>query len=59
VGEFENTEIRRIFISNRDELTEGAVRISHNVELHNLYPSPIITRMMESKNMRWAGMYIA
>jgi hypothetical protein len=27
----------------------------HNEELHNLYSSPIITRMIKSRTMRWAG----
>jgi hypothetical protein len=26
-----------------------------NEELHNLYSSPSIIRMMESRRMRWAG----
>jgi hypothetical protein len=27
----------------------------HNEELHNLYSSPSIIRMIKSKRMRWAG----
>jgi hypothetical protein len=27
----------------------------HNEELHNLYSSPSIIRMIESRRMRWAG----
>jgi hypothetical protein len=27
----------------------------HNVELHNLYPSPDIIRQIKSRRMRWAG----
>jgi hypothetical protein len=27
----------------------------HNVELHNMYPSPRIFRIIKSKGMRWAG----
>jgi hypothetical protein len=27
----------------------------HNEELHNLYSSPSIIRMMNSRRMRWAG----
>jgi hypothetical protein len=27
----------------------------HNEELHNLYSSPNIIRMIKSKRMRWAG----
>jgi hypothetical protein len=38
----------------RDELT-GDWRKLHNEELHNLYCSPNIIRMMKSRRMRWAG----
>jgi hypothetical protein len=27
----------------------------HNEELHNLYSSPSIIRMIKSRSMRWAG----
>jgi hypothetical protein len=27
----------------------------HNEELHNLYSSPSIIRIMKSRRMRWAG----
>jgi hypothetical protein len=27
----------------------------HNEELHNLYSSPTIIRMIKSRRMRWAG----
>jgi hypothetical protein len=29
--------------------------IRHNEELHNLYPSPSIIRMIKSRRMKWAG----
>jgi hypothetical protein len=48
--EFRN--IRRIFGSKRDEVT-GGWRKLHNEELHNLYSSPSITRMIKSRRMRW------
>jgi hypothetical protein len=38
----------------RDEVT-GEWRKLHNKELHNLYSSPIIIRMIKPKRMRWAG----
>jgi hypothetical protein len=38
----------------RDEET-GGWRKLHNEELHNLYSSPRIIRMIKSKRMRWAG----
>jgi hypothetical protein len=38
----------------RDEVT-GDWRKLHNEELHNLYFSPNIIRMIKSRRMRWAG----
>jgi hypothetical protein len=51
---FENRVLRRIFGPKRDEVT-GDWRKLHNEELHNLYSSPNIIRMIKSKRMRWAG----
>jgi hypothetical protein len=45
--------LRRIFGSKRDEVT-GDRRKFHNDELHNLYSSPNIIRMIKSRRMRWA-----
>jgi hypothetical protein len=50
---FEN-RVLRIFGPRRDEVT-GDWRKLHNDELHNLYSSPNITRMIKSRRMRWAG----
>jgi hypothetical protein len=33
----------------------GTWRKVHNEELHNLYSSPSIIRMVKSMRMRWAG----
>jgi hypothetical protein len=33
----------------------GSWRKLHNEELHNLYSSPNIIRMLKSRRMRWAG----
>jgi hypothetical protein len=33
----------------------GGWRKLHNEELHNLYSSPSIFRMIQSRRMRWAG----
>jgi hypothetical protein len=33
----------------------GDWRKLHNEELHNLYSSPNIIRMVKSRRMRWAG----
>jgi hypothetical protein len=38
----------------RDEET-GGWRKLHNEELHNLYSSPSIIRIIKSRKMRWAG----
>jgi hypothetical protein len=34
---------------------EGCWRKFHNEELHNLYSSPTMIRMIKSRRMRWAG----
>jgi hypothetical protein len=51
---FENRVLRRIFGPKRDEVT-GDLRKLHNEELHNLYSSPNIIRMIKSRRMRLAG----
>jgi hypothetical protein len=51
---FENRVFRRIFGPKRDEVTEGWRKL-HNEELHNLYSSPGIIRMIKSRRMKWAG----
>jgi hypothetical protein len=50
----ENRVLRRIFRAKRDEVT-GDWRKLHNEELHNLYSSPNIIRLIKSGRMRWAG----
>jgi hypothetical protein len=49
---FENRVLRRIFGPRRDEVT-GGWRKLHNEELHNLYSSPSIIRMIKSRRLRW------
>jgi hypothetical protein len=51
---FENRVLRRIFGPKRDRGT-GGWRQLHNEELHNLYSSPSIIRIIMSRRMRWAG----
>jgi hypothetical protein len=51
---FVNRVLRRIFVPKRDEVT-GEWRKLHNEELHNLYSSPNISRMIKSRRMRWTG----
>jgi hypothetical protein len=50
----QNRVLRRIFGPKRDEVT-GGWRKLHNEELHNLYSSSSIIRMIKSRRMRWAG----
>jgi hypothetical protein len=51
---FENRVLRRIFGPKRDVVT-GEWRKLHNEELHDLYSSPSIIRIIKSRRMRWAG----
>jgi hypothetical protein len=50
---FEDRALRRIFGPKRKEVARGW-RTQHNEELHNLYDSPDIVRMIKCKRMRWA-----
>jgi hypothetical protein len=50
---FEN-RVLRIFGPKRDEVTGGWRRL-RNEELHNLYSSPSMIRMIKSRRMRWTG----
>jgi hypothetical protein len=50
----ENRVLRRIFGPKRDEVT-GEWKKLHNEELHNLYSSLNIIRMIKTRRMRWAG----
>jgi hypothetical protein len=45
---------RRIFGPKMDEVIRG-LRKLHTEELHNVYSSPSIIRMMKSRRMRWPG----
>jgi hypothetical protein len=50
---FENTEPRRIFGPKSDDM-RGGWRKLYNEELHKLYSSPSIIRMIKSRRMIWA-----
>jgi hypothetical protein len=50
---FENRVLRRIFGPKRNEVI-GGWRKLHNMELHNIYSSPNIIKMMKSR-MKWFG----
>jgi hypothetical protein len=45
--------LRRIFGPKREE--DGSWRKLHNDELHSLYSSPNIVRVIKPRRMRWAG----
>jgi hypothetical protein len=53
LGVFENRVLRTIFGPKRDEVT-GDWRKLHNEELHDLYSSQSIIRIMKSRRMRCA-----
>jgi hypothetical protein len=48
---FENKVLRRIFVSKKGEVT-GEWRKLHNEELHDLYSSPKIVRVIKSIRTR-------
>jgi hypothetical protein len=54
LGAFENRVLRRIFGPKRDEVT-GEWRELQNEELHDLYSSPNIIRIMKTRRKRRAG----
>jgi hypothetical protein len=45
--------LRRIFGPKREE--DGSCRKLHNDELHNLYSSPNIVKVIKLRVMRWVG----
>ena len=51
--EFKYRILRRRTGSKRDEI--GEWRRLHNEELHSLYRSPNIVRVIKSTRLRWAG----
>jgi hypothetical protein len=50
---FENRVLRRISGPKREE--DRSWRKFHNDELHNLYSSPNIVRVIKSRKMQWVG----
>jgi hypothetical protein len=54
LGVFRNRVLRGIFGPKRDEVT-GAWRLLHNEQLNELYSSPNIVQVINSRRMRWAG----
>jgi hypothetical protein len=52
--EEEEEVLRKIFGPERDEDGSWKKKM-HNDELHSLYSSPTIARMIKSRRMRWVG----
>jgi len=50
---FENI-VMKIFAPKREGIIGGEKEL-HNEELHNLYSSPIIIRVIKSRRLRWVG----
>jgi hypothetical protein len=50
---FDNRVLRRIFGCKR--MVDGSWGKLHNDELHNLYSSPNIVRVIKARRLRWAG----
>jgi hypothetical protein len=51
---FENRVLRRIVGPKRDKVMGGRRKML-NGEIHYLYSSPSIIRMIKSRRMRWEG----
>jgi hypothetical protein len=51
---FENRVLRSIFGPKRD-VVKGSWRKLHNEDLHNLYSSTSIIRMIKLRRIRWTG----
>jgi hypothetical protein len=52
---FENRALRRIFGPKRDKVARGWIKV-HNEELHKLYSSPGIIRMIKSRRIDGLGL---
>jgi hypothetical protein len=51
---FEDRVLRRMCGPKREEVARGWGRLQ-NEELHNLYTSPNVIRVMKSRRRRWTG----
>jgi hypothetical protein len=51
----EDRVLRRMFGPKRVEVIGGWIKL-HDEQLHNLYYSPSIIRIIKSRRIRWAGL---
>jgi len=51
---FENRALRRIFWPKRDEVTGECTKLN-NEELHDLYSTPNIIRVIKTRRIGWKG----
>jgi len=51
---FENRVVRSIFGHTKNEVIGESSKV-HNEALHDLYSSPIINRVIQSRRRKWAG----
>jgi hypothetical protein len=51
---FENGMLRRIFGTNRDDVTREWKKL-HNEKFHYLYYIPTIVRVIKSRRIKWKG----
>jgi len=54
LSKFENWVLRRVFGSQRDEITWEWRKLNYE-ELNDLYSSPNIVRVIKWKRMKWVG----
>jgi hypothetical protein len=52
---FENRWLRRIFGPKREEVAGGRGSLN-NEEIHDLYASPKIIKVIKSRRVRWTGL---
>jgi hypothetical protein len=55
---YENRVLRGISGPKREEVAGGWRRL-HNEELHKLYATPIIIRVIKSRRITWTGYVVA
>jgi hypothetical protein len=51
---YEDRVLQRIFVPKRRKVV-GGWRMLHNEELHNLYTSTNVIKVIKPRRMRWSG----